>query len=107
MDVVRHLDRGSAAEPIEGRNPARAFIGHSSGDGFATAPDLIRFAHALRDGTLLSRPCAGCGADWTVCPDTGWIGVLLSNYDDFPVVGVLQLQEQVITGWDSTPPGGG
>ncbi|AXX30480.1 beta-lactamase family protein [Actinosynnema pretiosum subsp. pretiosum] len=147
VDVVRHLDRGSTAGPIEGRNPARAFIGHSSGDAFATAPDLIRFAHALRDGTLLSRPYAelltgaklpshgprsftgytgplhllngdqwtfgrgggnaGCGADWTVYPDTGWTGVLLSNYDDFPMLEILQLQEQVITGQDGTPPGGG
>ncbi|GAA0461118.1 serine hydrolase [Paractinoplanes deccanensis] len=58
VDAVRNLDKGSVLKPIEGRNPGRAFIGNPSGDGFATAPDLVRFAEALRDGTLLSRPYA-------------------------------------------------
>jgi hypothetical protein len=31
---------------------------YASGDGFATAPDLVRFAEALRDGTVLDRPFA-------------------------------------------------
>jgi CubicO group peptidase (beta-lactamase class C family) len=57
MDAVRNLDK-STLDPFPGRNPARSFIGHASGGGFATAPDLVRFAHALRDGTLLNRPYA-------------------------------------------------
>jgi CubicO group peptidase (beta-lactamase class C family) len=58
VDAVRHLDKGSVFPPIAGRNPGRSFIGHASGDGFATAPDLVRFAEALRAGTVLSRPYA-------------------------------------------------
>ncbi|TDV56469.1 serine hydrolase domain-containing protein [Actinophytocola oryzae] len=58
VDAVRNLDRGGLAPEIQGRNPARGFIGHASGEGFATAPDLVRFAHALRDGTVLDRPYA-------------------------------------------------
>jgi len=58
VDAVRNLDKGSLDPNIEGRNPGRSFIGYASGDGFATAPDLVRFAEALRDGTVLDRPYA-------------------------------------------------
>lgn len=58
VDAVRNLDKGSVGLHIPGRNPGRSFIGCASGDGFATAPDLVRFAHALHDGTLLDRPYA-------------------------------------------------
>jgi CubicO group peptidase (beta-lactamase class C family) len=138
VDAVRNLDKGSVHPQIPGRNPARGFIGYASGDGFATAPDLVRFAHALRDGTMLDRPFAelltgaklpgptptsfraysgplhlidgrqwvfgrggggaGSGANWDVYPDTGWVGVVLSNYDDIPLVEILQRQAQAITG---------
>ncbi|PRX97937.1 serine hydrolase domain-containing protein [Allonocardiopsis opalescens] len=147
VDAVRNLDKGSVNPPIAGRNPARAFIGNASGDGFATAPDLVRFAHALRDGTLLDRPfaelltgaklpgstrtsfraytgplhlvngrqwefgrggsTAGSAANWSVYPDTGWVGVVLSNYDDIPLPEILQQQEQAITGQAVEPPVGG
>ncbi|WP_231956887.1 MULTISPECIES: serine hydrolase [unclassified Actinoplanes] len=58
LDAVRHLDRGSPLGYLRDRNPGRAFIDAIGDGGFATAPDLIRFAHALRDGTLLDRPWA-------------------------------------------------
>ncbi|MEV1245544.1 serine hydrolase domain-containing protein [Nonomuraea sp. NPDC050022] len=58
VDAVRNLDKGSLDPNTQGRNPGRAFIGYASGDGFATAPDLVRFAEALRDGTVLERPYA-------------------------------------------------
>jgi CubicO group peptidase (beta-lactamase class C family) len=58
VDAVRNLDKGSIDENTPDRNPGRGFIGYSSGDGFATAPDLVRFAEALRDGTVLDRPYA-------------------------------------------------
>jgi CubicO group peptidase (beta-lactamase class C family) len=57
VDAVRNLDKGTL-DPFPDRNPGRSFIGHASGGGFATAPDLVRFAEALRDGTLLNRPYA-------------------------------------------------
>lgn len=147
VDAVRNLGKGSVSAPIAGRNPARGFIGYASGDGFATAPDLVRFAHALADGTVLSRPYAdlltgaklpahgptsfkaysgplhlvngrqwvfgrgggnaGSGANWDVYPDTGWVGVVLSNYDDIPLVEILQKQTEAITGQPTDPPGGG
>jgi CubicO group peptidase (beta-lactamase class C family) len=147
VDAVRNLDKGSPSPLIPGRNPGRGFIGHASGDGFATAPDLVRFAHALRDGTLLDRPFAdlltgaklpshgptsftaysgplhlvngsqwvfgrggvnaGSAANWDVYPDTGWVGVVLSNYDDIPLLEILQKQTEAITGQPADPPGGG
>ncbi|MFI9005754.1 serine hydrolase domain-containing protein [Actinosynnema sp. NPDC053489] len=147
LDAVRNLDQGSPGPEIAGRNPARAFIGHAAGDGFATAPDLVRFARALRDGTVLSRPyaelltgakgpgpapgsfrgytgplhllngrqwvfgrggaTAGSAANWDVYPDTDWVGVVLSNYDDVPLLDILQRQMQAITGEPVDSPGGG
>jgi CubicO group peptidase (beta-lactamase class C family) len=58
LDAVRNLEKGSVDRYTRGRNPGRGFIGHASGGGFATAPDLVRFAEALRDGTVLDRPYA-------------------------------------------------
>ncbi|MGM1064990.1 serine hydrolase domain-containing protein [Saccharothrix sp. Mg75] len=146
VDAVRNLDKGSVNPHIEGRNPARAFIGNASGDGFATAPDLVRFATALHDGTLLARPYAdlftgpklpghdptsyrgytmpisivgdqwtigrgggtgGGGATWTVYPDTGWVGVVLANYDDFPLLEMGIAETEAVTGVELDPPGGG
>ncbi|MFI7157294.1 serine hydrolase domain-containing protein [Micromonospora chalcea] len=146
VDAVRNLDKGSVSPPIRGRNPGRGFIGYASGDGFATAPDLVRFAHALRDGTLLDRPYAdlfagarlpgpeptsfeaytmpvsiiggqwvigrgggagGVGANWTIYPDTGWVGVVLSNYDDMPLLEICLREVEAVTGQHIDPPGGG
>ncbi|GAA2591568.1 serine hydrolase domain-containing protein [Winogradskya consettensis] len=53
VDVVRNLDKGSTDPYQLGKNPARNFIDY---DGFATAPDLVRFANAIYDGTVLERP---------------------------------------------------
>jgi CubicO group peptidase (beta-lactamase class C family) len=146
VDAVRNLDKGSVSPPIQGRNPGRSFIGYASGDGFATAPDLARFAEALSDGTLLDRPYAdlfagaklpgpaptsfaaytmpvaiiggqwvigrgggagGIGANWDIYPDTGWVGVVLSNYDDIPLLEILQQEVQAVTGQPVDPGGGG
>jgi CubicO group peptidase (beta-lactamase class C family) len=158
VDAVRHLDQGSTNPFILGRNPARNFIDGAGDGGFATAPDLVRFAHGLRDGTLLDRPYAdlllgakfphwkgkpgqtpppadapegfstygptfavvkgqrvldraggnaGSGANWTIYPDTGWVGVILSNYDGaMPLQDLAQQENQAVTG-QPEPPGGG
>ncbi|GAA0897704.1 serine hydrolase domain-containing protein [Virgisporangium ochraceum] len=58
VDALHHLDLGSPNEYVLGRNPGRGFIDAIGDGGFATAPDLVRFALALADGTLLSRPWA-------------------------------------------------
>ena len=58
VDAVRHLELGSARPEILDKNPGRAFIDAPGDGGFATAPDLVRFGHALGDGTLLDRPWA-------------------------------------------------
>ena len=146
VDAVRNLDKGSVGPNTPGRNPGRGFIGYASGDGFATAPDLVRFAEALRDGTVLDRPYAelfagaklpgpaatsfdgytmpvsivngqwvfgrgggngGIGADWSIYPDTGWVGVVLSNCDGVPLLDVLLREAGAITGAPVKPPGGG
>ncbi|GAA3919258.1 serine hydrolase domain-containing protein [Actinoplanes auranticolor] len=146
VDAVRHLDQGSVDPHTKGRNPGRGFIGHASGGGFATAPDLVRFAEALRDGTVLDRPYAdlfagaklpgpepmsfhgytmpisisngqwvigrggadaGIGANWSIHPDTGWVGVVLSNDDNLQIQDLLLRQEAAITGAPVNPPSGG
>ncbi|MYY83506.1 MULTISPECIES: serine hydrolase domain-containing protein [unclassified Streptomyces] len=58
VDAVRNLDKGSPDPLQPGKNPARGFIDLPGDGGFATAPDLVRFAHALADGTVLDRPYA-------------------------------------------------
>ena len=137
---------GSLDPNIQGRNPGRSFIGYASGDGFATAPDLVRFAEALRDGTVLDRPYAdlfagaklpgpeptsfgaytmpvsiingqwvfgrgggggGVGANWSVYPDSGWVGVILSNDDGVPLLDICLREAEAVTGAPVNPPGGG
>ncbi|WP_327048479.1 beta-lactamase family protein [Microbispora sp. NBC_01189] len=58
VDAVRNLDQSSPAPWVLGKNPGRAFIDAPGDGGFATAPDLVRFARALGDGTVLDRPWA-------------------------------------------------
>jgi CubicO group peptidase (beta-lactamase class C family) len=58
VDALTNLDQGSSRPEVLGKNPGRAFIDAPGDGGFATAPDLVRFAHALSDGTLLDRPWA-------------------------------------------------
>ncbi len=58
VDAVRNLDQSSPDPSVLGKNPGRAFIDAPGDGGFATAPDLVRFAHALGDGTVLDRPWA-------------------------------------------------
>jgi CubicO group peptidase (beta-lactamase class C family) len=57
-DAIRNLNKSSPYPDELGKNPGRSFIGDAGGGGFATAPDLVRFAHALGDGTVLDRPYA-------------------------------------------------
>ncbi|MFB9834334.1 serine hydrolase domain-containing protein [Actinoallomurus acaciae] len=58
VDAVRNLDESSPDPNVLGKNPGRAFIDAPGDGGFATAPDLVRFARALGDGTVLDRPWA-------------------------------------------------
>ncbi|MFF7452993.1 serine hydrolase domain-containing protein [Kitasatospora sp. NPDC008115] len=58
VDAVRNLDKGSPSPEVLGKNPGRTFIDTPGDGGFATAPDLVRFARALCDGTVLHRPWA-------------------------------------------------
>lgn len=58
VDAVRNLDKGSSNPEVRGQNPGRSFIDAPGDGGFATAPDLVRFGHALGDGTVLDRPWA-------------------------------------------------
>ena len=58
VDAIRNLHDSSPNPDETGKNPGRSFIGDAGGGGFATAADLVRFAHALADGTVLDRPYA-------------------------------------------------
>jgi CubicO group peptidase (beta-lactamase class C family) len=54
VDAVRNLDKGSVhGDAGQGSNSARAWRGTGGGNGFSTAPDLVRFALALQGGKLL------------------------------------------------------
>ncbi|MBB5868396.1 CubicO group peptidase (beta-lactamase class C family) [Allocatelliglobosispora scoriae] len=143
VDALRNLDKDSPY--VLGKNPGRAFIDAPGDGGFATAPDLVRFAHALGDGTALERPWAdvltaakvphgptsfgaygipvrivngqwafgraganpGIGAAWTIYPDTGWVGVILSNSDGAPLQEMSRRETQAVTGALPSGPGGG
>jgi CubicO group peptidase (beta-lactamase class C family) len=146
VDAVRNLDKSSPNPAEPGKNPGRSFIGYAADDGFATAPDLVRFAHALRDGTVLDRPFVdlftgakiprgmgesggpvpahpsftayeipvkiingqwvigrgggggGSGTYWNIYPDTGWVGIVLSNYDGLPMQEILTQEMQAVIG---------
>ncbi|WP_030683078.1 serine hydrolase domain-containing protein [Streptomyces sp. NRRL B-1347] len=150
VDAVRNLDKGSPSPHQPGKNPGRNFIDAPGDGGFATAPDLVRFAHALGDGTVLDRHYAelftgakiphapqggglrkgravpadagfgaysipvslikgqwlwgraggdpGAGASWNIYPDTGWVGVVLSNCDGVPLWEIIDQEIRAITG---------
>ncbi|MEU8528894.1 serine hydrolase domain-containing protein [Streptomyces sp. NPDC048629] len=136
VDAVRDLGKGSPDPNVLGKNPGRAFIDAPGDGGFATAPDLVRFARALGDGTVLDRPWAdvltaakvphgpasfgaygipvsivngqwnyqraggnpGVRANWGIYPDTGWVGVILSNRDGSPLLEMIGQEMQAITG---------
>ncbi|WP_285779196.1 serine hydrolase domain-containing protein [Microtetraspora sp. NBRC 13810] len=57
VDAVRNLDKGSVyGDAGQGSNSARGWMGTGGGNGFSTAPDLVRFAVALQGGKLTTRP---------------------------------------------------
>jgi CubicO group peptidase (beta-lactamase class C family) len=56
IDAVRNLDKSSPRPFLLGHNPGRTFVDAPGDGGFATAPDLVRFAGALGDATVLDRP---------------------------------------------------
>ncbi|MFD1541723.1 serine hydrolase domain-containing protein [Nonomuraea guangzhouensis] len=57
VDAVRNLDKGSVyGDAGQGSNSARGWMGTGGGNGFASAPDLLRFAVALQGGKLTARP---------------------------------------------------
>jgi len=58
VDAVRNLGKSSPYPDVLGENPGRTFVDAPGNGGFATAPDLVRFAHALGAGTVLDQPYA-------------------------------------------------
>ncbi|MEU8305712.1 serine hydrolase domain-containing protein [Actinomadura sp. NPDC048955] len=147
VDALHNLDKGSSNPYVLGKNPGRAFIDAPGDGGFATAPDLARFAHALGDGTVLDRPWAdvltsakiphgpasfgaygipisivngqwmyqraggnpGVGANWSIYPDTGWVGVILTNrdVDGGSLVDIMGQEMKAVTGAEPDPGSGG
>ncbi|MBL7258288.1 serine hydrolase domain-containing protein [Paractinoplanes lichenicola] len=138
VDALHHLDQGSPHDWVEGKNPGRIFVDAPGDGGFASAPDLVRFARGLTDGTLLDRAWAdvflspkvphgpasfgaygtvadilggqaayqraggnpGVGANWTIYPHTGWVGVILVNRDaeGLSLQDLVAREMQAVTG---------
>jgi CubicO group peptidase (beta-lactamase class C family) len=40
----------------------------------------------------------GIGANWSVYPDTGWVGVILANRDDVPLVEMIEQETRAVIG---------
>lgn len=55
-------------------------------------------AHIVEGRWELGRPLPGSTTYWTIHPDTGWVGVILSNYHDTPLQEITGQQTQAITG---------
>ncbi|MFF5171773.1 serine hydrolase domain-containing protein [Micromonospora sp. NPDC000089] len=49
----------------------------------------------------------GVGANWSSYPDTGWVGVILANHDDVPLVEMIGRETQAVTGASPGDGGGG
>ena len=49
----------------------------------------------------------GSVANWDIYPDTGWVGVVLSNYDNVPIQEICQRENEPVTGQPVDPGGGG
>jgi hypothetical protein len=49
----------------------------------------------------------GSVANWNIYPDTGWVGVVVSNYDGVPIQEICQRENEAVTGRPVDPPGGG
>lgn len=82
VDAIRNLGDSSPAPDVLGENPGRDFIDAPGNGGFVTAPDLIRFAHALDDGTVLERPYADLLTGAKI-PQSGAVGSFMAY--DMPV----------------------
>ncbi|WP_158883195.1 serine hydrolase domain-containing protein [Amycolatopsis anabasis] len=144
VDGVRNLDKGGTGTAAG--NAARYYIGTGGGNGFSTAPDLVRFARALRDGTLLNRAytelflngkvvsppqpggdpdparqesfmaygsfagifnnqrtlghsgvMAGGMTNWSIYLDLDWTSVILSNYDNIDLQGIISREKHAVT----------
>ncbi|MBO0804060.1 MAG: beta-lactamase family protein [Nocardiopsaceae bacterium] len=95
VDAVRHLEDSSPNPETPGVNPGRTFIDAPGNAGFVTAPDLVRFARALGDGTLLDRPYADLftGAKF---PLTG--GENGQPAPDYPSFGAYDIPVNIIGG---------
>jgi CubicO group peptidase (beta-lactamase class C family) len=103
VDAVRNLDESSPDPSVLGKNPGRAFIDDPGNGGFATAPDLVRFARALGDGTVLDRPYAALltGAKIPHGPQSG------QPVSAYPSFGAYDMPVAIVNGqWVFSRAGG-
>jgi CubicO group peptidase (beta-lactamase class C family) len=77
------------------------FIGTPAGGSFATAADLVRFVRTHKVGQPINahggNPGGGVCADLDSYPDSGWVTVVLSNYED-ATQAIDDLTRKIITG---------
>jgi hypothetical protein len=66
-------------------------------------------AHIIGSQWVFGRAGAnpGIGANWNIYPYTGWVGVILSNYDNLPLAEMSQREIQAVTGQPASGGGGG
>ena len=60
-------------------------------------------------GVMLSAGNPGVGANWSIYPDTGWVGVILGNRDadDVSLQDMIEQETQAVTGTAPTGGAGG
>jgi CubicO group peptidase (beta-lactamase class C family) len=65
--------------------------------------------HIVGGQWVFQRGGAGPGisANWNIYPDTGWVGVILGNYDNVPLAEMSQQEMQAVTGQTASGGGGG
>ncbi|MDF2705063.1 MAG: serine hydrolase [Nonomuraea muscovyensis] len=103
VDAVRNLDKGSVyGDAGQGSNSARGWMGTGGGNGFSTAPDLVRFAVALQGGKLASRPYTELYVNGKISAkplreDTSGNSVRGENFQAYGPVASIYNSQRIIT----------
>jgi CubicO group peptidase (beta-lactamase class C family) len=93
------LDRPWAEVLTAPRTP----LGGASFSGYGIPMDIIngQWMYQRAGGN------PGVGANWSIYPDTGWVGVILTNGEGVPLQDIIARETQAVTGAAPATGGGG